>query len=346
MENRLFDKKIDDIDAIKGYLESDIPVYLHGLSGDGKSARAKQIDPNLTILYLSNATPELINGKSVLIPAITKKIILPNGDIEEVTVHDSFMMDIKPTWLINLESKCQMEPDKIHILFFDELSNAMPTIQNFIFNIILNKEVNGKWKLPSNTRIIAAGNEMDESIVANEIAKPLYSRFAHLFIKTNINDWIKWAALSHMHPGIIAFHAMTNGKYLRSEYTGISPNADPRRFEMLSNLLYNTGSISSITSLLDQKICIEFTNFIYGQIIPLDVVINNNLYEEVKKYISRMSIEEKYLMVANYSLVDYYHFDKIREIIEKTEDDDLNLLFLLMVNANYKEHKVSNKGVK
>ncbi len=334
MEYKLFDLEIEDQEAIRAYLESDIPVYLHGLSGDGKSARAKQIDPNLTILYLSNATPELINGKSVLIPAVTKKIIMPNGDIEEIIVTESYMLDVKPTWLVELEEKCQTEPDKIHILFFDELSNAMPTIQNFIFNIILNKEVNGKWKLPVNARIIAAGNEMEESIVANEIAKPLYSRFAHLTIKVNLKNWLLWAVSANIHPTIIAYHAMSKGKYLRTEYTGISPNADPRRFEMLSNLLYSTSSISSISTLLDQKNCTEFTHFIYSQIIPLEVVINNNLYEEVKQYLPKMTIEEKYLMVANYSLVDQVHFDKVLEIIEELHDSDLEYLFSIMTRGN------------
>ena len=337
----LFSNELDDLDIIRGYLESDIPIYLHGLSGDGKSRRAKDIDPNLTIIYLSNATPESINGKSVLVPPITKKVINENNEIEEVIIKESYMDDIKPSWLIKLENKCENEKDRLHILLFDELSNALPTIQNFIFNIILNKEVNGKWKLPKNVRIIAAGNEMEESIVANEITKPLFSRFAHIYLKVDINNWIKWATNAKIHPLIITFHYMTNGKYLRSEYTGNNPNADPRRWEMVSNILYQEESFSSLDTVIPKNMVTNLIAFAYNNIIPLSSVIENELYDDVKKYLSKMTREEKYLTVANYSQVDNNHFDEIYEIIECMNDEKLlKLFFLLTINNRYKDTKI------
>ncbi len=47
MENnyKLDSKELNDVEIIKGYLESNIPVYLHGKSGSGKSDRVKEIDP-------------------------------------------------------------------------------------------------------------------------------------------------------------------------------------------------------------------------------------------------------------------------------------------------------------
>ncbi len=336
MEEEIFNINNDRIvEAIKCYFACNIPVYLHGLSGTGKSARAKQLDPDLTIIYLSNATIELINGKSVSVPAVTKKMIMPNGDVVEVVVKESMMMDIKPTWLTILEEKCQREPEKIHILFFDELSNAMPTIQNYAFNIILNKEVNGKWKLPENTRIIAAGNEMEESIVANEIAEPLYLRFAHLNIEINLQDWLLWAIKANIHPTIISFVALKGLEALKSKYTGTSPSTNPRGWEFCSNLIYTTNSISAIDTLLDEKTCAEFMRFIYNEIVPLESVIENNLYEDLKEYLPRMTIEAKYLMVANYSKVDALHFDQIYEVIKAIHDKKLEYLFLTMAKRNH-----------
>ena len=110
---------------------------LHGRSGDGKSARVKELDPDCEIIYLINASPDSLGGKSVLI--------------------NDEMKDIPPTWYTNLLEKCEKEPDKIHIVFFDEITNASANIQGMAFNIILDKEVNGKWKLPENARIVAAG---------------------------------------------------------------------------------------------------------------------------------------------------------------------------------------------
>ena len=121
-ENKLTSKPLSDVEAIRGYLESDIPVYLHGLSGCGKSARVKEIDPNAEIIYLRNATPESINGKSVYVPPLTKKVEVKNGDeveLQDVILRRGYMMDIKPSWLQRITKRALEEPDKIHVLFFD-----------------------------------------------------------------------------------------------------------------------------------------------------------------------------------------------------------------------------------
>ena len=167
--------EVSEEDIIKGAVQSGVAVFLHGKSSDGKSARVKQLDPDCEIIYLRNATPESLNGKSVY-----------NQSTGE-------MIDVKPTWLKKLESKCNNEQDKVHIVFFDEITNALPSIQGMAFNIVLDREVNGKWKLPENARIVAAGNDLNDSLAANTLAEPLFNRFAHVYINTTIENWLKWA---------------------------------------------------------------------------------------------------------------------------------------------------------
>lgn len=104
------------------------------------------------------------------------------------------MIDVKPSWLKKLEEKCEKEPDKLHIVFFDEITNALPSIQGISFNIVLDREVNGIWKLPENARIVAAGNDIEDSLAANQLAEPLFNRFAHVYIKTTLEGWLKWAS--------------------------------------------------------------------------------------------------------------------------------------------------------
>ena len=101
---------------------------MHGRSSEGKSSRIKQLDPECEIVYLVSASIDSINGKSVY-----------NQDSGE-------MIDIPPTWYQNLVRKCEKEPDKIHTVFFDELANADRSIRKSIFNVVLDKEENGKWK--------------------------------------------------------------------------------------------------------------------------------------------------------------------------------------------------------
>ena len=161
--------EVSEEDIIRGAVKSTVPVFIHGRSSEGKSARVKQIDPDCEIIYLRNATPESLNGKSVYNQA--------TGE----------MIDVKPSWLLKLEVKCWEEPDKIHIVFFDELTNALHAIQGMAFNIIFDREVNGKWKLPDNARIVAAGNDLSDSVAANTLAEPLFNRFAHVYIETTLD---------------------------------------------------------------------------------------------------------------------------------------------------------------
>ena len=149
--------EVSEEDIIKGAVESGVAVFLHGPSSEGKSARVKQIDPTCEIIYLRNATPDSLNGKSVY-----------NSETGE-------MIDVPPTWYKKICKKCEDESNKIHIIFFDEITNALPSIQGIAFNIVLDREVNGIWKLPENARIVAAGNDMKDSLAANKLAEPLLS---------------------------------------------------------------------------------------------------------------------------------------------------------------------------
>ncbi len=286
--------KVSEEDIIKGAMKSNVAVFLHGPSSEGKSARVKQIDSDCTIIYLRNATPESLNGKSVYNQA--------TGE----------MIDIKPTWLKKLEAKCEAEPDKLHILFFDELTNALPSIQGIAFNIILDREVNGIWKLPENARIVAAGNEMKDSLSANQLAEPLFNRFAHVYIKTTTESWLKWASENHIHPAIYSYIAYRKGEVLRSKYDGEKPNADPRKWEMASRMLYATGSPEMLRALVGEDITREFVEFCNQQVITLEDVINENYNE---RDIQSLNIASRYATTMGLSQVDEENMEKVRNFI-------------------------------
>lgn len=295
-----YELKFDDVseeDIIKGAIESDnVAVFLHGPSSEGKSARVKQIDSNCIIIYLRNASPESLNGKSVYNQKQGK------------------MIDIKPTWLKKLETICKKEPNKLHILFFDELTNALPSIQGIAFNIILDKEVNGIWKLPENARIVAAGNEMEESLSANELAEPLFNRFAHVYIKTTTESWLKWAIENKIHPAIYSFIAYKKGEVLRSQYNGEKPNADPRKWEMASKMLYATGNPKMLRALVGEEITKEFVAFCQTKVITLEDVLTENYNEEE---IYNLNTAEKYATVVCLSQVDEGNYEKVKDFVEK-----------------------------
>ena len=286
--------KVSEEDIIKGAIESGVAVFLHGPSSEGKSTRVKEIDPTCEIIYLRNATPDSLNGKSVY-----------NSETGE-------MIDVPPTWLKKLQSKCEKEPDRLHILFFDEITNALPSIQGIAFNIVLDREVNGIWKLPENARIVAAGNDMKDSLAANQLAEPLFNRFAHVYIKTTTESWLKWASENNIHPAIYSYIAYKNGETLRSKYDGEKPNADPRKWEMASKMLYATGSPEMLRALVGEDITREFIEFCKQQVITLEDVINENYTD---KDIKSLNTAQRYATTMGLSQVDEANLEIVRNFV-------------------------------
>lgn len=289
-------EQVSEEEIIKGAIESGIAVFLHGPSSEGKSARVKQIDPDCVIIYLRNATPESLNGKSVY-----------NQTTGE-------MIDVKPSWLKKLEYKCEKEPDKLHIVFFDEITNALPSIQGISFNIVLDREVNGIWKLPENARIVAAGNDIEDSLAANQLAEPLFNRFAHVYIKTTLEGWLKWASEKNIHPAICSYIAYKNGETLRSKYDGKKPNADPRKWEMASKMLYKTEKPEMLRALVGEEITKEFVEFCSQRMITLEDVINEN-YKDID--IEELTIAEKHATIMCLLQVEKDNIEKVREFVKK-----------------------------
>jgi hypothetical protein len=304
---------VTEEDIIKGALLSNVAVFLHGRSSEGKSARVKQFDPDCEIVYLRNATPDSLNGKSVY-----------NAETGE-------MIDIPPTWYKKLKKKCEDEPNKLHLLFFDEISNALPSIQGMAFNIVLDGEVNGIWKLPENARIVAAGNDLNDSLAANSIAEPLFNRFAHVYINTTVESWLMWAStpkqsyqrldyqkgeeFQKIHPAVyayIAYKAYRGQDVLRTPYNGVKPNADPRKWEMASKVLFQTKTPEMLRSLVGEEITADFTSFCRQQVITVQDVINGN-------YTNRdleMNISEKFATAVGLSSVDEKNLRRVREFVK------------------------------
>ena len=242
----------DELDMIRAFIKADIPIFIHGLAGDGKSDRVKEIDPQVLDIELVNETPETINGRAIY-----------NESKDEI-------IDIKPVWLVKLERIC--EDGKLHILFFDELTNATKQIQAIIFKIVLERFVNNRWPLPENARIVAAGNDREESSVAHDLAEPLFGRFAHIYIKTTIENWMPWAISKRINPYVMEFLA-NNDLYLRTPFTGTEGYADPRRWEMVSRLLDSSDNdFALLEPVLGHDTAEAFIRFFRAQEEMADIV--------------------------------------------------------------------------
>jgi len=304
---------VSEDEIIRGCIDSSVPVFLHGASSEGKSARVKQIDPKLIKLSLAGITPEKLNGRSVY------------NSLKDT------MEDKKPTWLERLECICASEPSENHILFLDELSNALPSIQGMVYHLVLDREVNDRWKLPDNARIVLAGNEMKDSLAANKVVEPLFNRCAHVYIKTRLSDWLIWASENKIHPSIYSFMIYKNGAALRSKFDGEKPNADPRKWEMASKVLYSTGQPEMIRSLVGEEITREFCEFCNQKVITLDDVLKGN-YDN--NFISNLNTAEKYATVVGLSYVNKDDLEIVRDFVDELGQEFVSVFDSIWCSGN------------
>ena len=302
-----------EADIIKGAIESNVSVFLHGKPGCGKSDRVKQLDPDFIELNLSHLDPELLDGLA--------------GEKDGKAVH------IKPPWLEELEEKCQEEADKIHILFLEELTNASHMMQSKAYGIALDKKVAGRWKLPENARVVAAGNELEDSLVANEVAEPLFDRFAHVNIETTAENWLEWAVTPEdfyerldykkddkpkqkIHPAIYAFISYKGDEVLRTPYNRErpEPHADPRRWKMASDMLYASNNPSTLRAIVGEDLTRDFIYFCQLPTITIEDVLKGNYTEED---LESMDIGRKLATVSGLVSVDNENMPKVREFAKK-----------------------------
>ena len=302
-----------EADVIRTAIQSNVSIFLHGKPGCGKSDRVKQLDPDFIELNLSHLDPELLDGLA--------------GEKDGKSVH------IKPPWLEDLEAKCQEEADKIHILFLEELTNASPMMQSKAYGIALDKKVAGRWKLPENARVVAAGNELEDSLVANEMAEPLYDRFAHVNIETNKENWLEWAVTPEsfyerldynketqpkqkIHPAIYAFISYKGDEVLRTPYNREhpEPHADPRRWKMASDMLYASNNPSTLKAIVGEDLTRDFIYFCQLPTITIEDVLKGNYTGEE---LEEMDLGRKLATVSGLVAVDSENMPKVREFTKK-----------------------------
>ena len=302
-----------EADIIRGAIQSNVSIFLHGKPGCGKSDRVKQLDPDFIELNLSHLDPELLDGLA--------------GEKDGKAVH------IKPPWLEELEAKCEEEADKIHILFLEELTNASPMMQSKAYGIALDKKVAGRWKLPENARVVAAGNELEDSLVANEMAEPLYDRFAHVNIETNAENWLEWAvtpesfyerldykkeagAKQKIHPAIYAYISYKGDEVLRTPYNREhpEPHADPRRWKMASDMLYASNNPSTLRAIVGEDLTRDFIYFCQLPTITIEDVLKGNYTQEE---LEEMDLGRKLATVSGLVAVESKDMPKVREFTKK-----------------------------
>ncbi len=237
--------KLTDIyNTLEHFTKDNIPLFIWGPPGIGKSSVVKQIanDHKLQFidLRLSLLDPTDLKG----IPFFDQK------NNQAVWAAPNFLPKDK---------------NSSGILFLDEINTAPPSVQASAYQLILDRKV-GDYLLPDGWSIVAAGNRENDRGVTYRMPPPLANRFVHLEMEVDFEDWKFWAYKSGVDISIISFLNFDKEKLFVFD-----PNSNeksfptPRSWEYVDKILKSKLSqkllLESISGTVGKDTAIEFMSF-------------------------------------------------------------------------------------
>lgn len=196
------------------------PVFLWGPPGIGKSdvvaGIANDLQGHMIDLRLAQMEPTDLRG----IPYYNK---------------DTGLMDWAPP--IDLPDAETASQYPVVVLFLDEMNSAAPSIQAAAYQLILNRRI-GKYKLPDNVVVIAAGNRESDKGVTYRMPAPLANRFLHLEMRVDHTSWEQWATLNRIHKDVVGYIGFAKQDLYDFDPRSSSRSfATPRSWTFVSELL-------------------------------------------------------------------------------------------------------------
>lgn len=183
------------------------PMFLWGPPGVGKSEViadiTRELGGHMIDLRLSQMEPTDMRG----IPFYNK---------------DKGLMDWAPPIDLPDEELAAQYP--IVVLLLDEMNSAAPAVQAAAYQLILNRRI-GKYTLPDNVVMVAAGNRDSDKGVTYRMPSPLANRFVHLEVRPDFESWQTWAVKNKIHADVVGYLS-----FAKSDMFDFDPRSNSRSF--------------------------------------------------------------------------------------------------------------------
>jgi len=230
-------RTVNSVQARKSLLKAfkvQRPLFLWGPPGIGKSELVegitRELDGLMIDLRLGQMEPTDIRG----IPYYNK---------------DKGVMDWAPPVELPDEATASQYP--IVVLFLDELNSAPPSVQSAAYQLILNRRI-GKYHLPKNVVMVAAGNRESDKGVTYRMPTPLANRFLHQEMKVDFASYQEWAVKNKIHKDVVGYLSFAKQDLYDFDAKSASRAfATPRTWTFVSQLLEDEdGDNDTLTNLI------------------------------------------------------------------------------------------------
>lgn len=169
-------------------MPNDKSVMLHAKHGVGKSSVVRQVADEL-----SAASGEEYGFWDVRLSQCEVGDIkgMPDKDVKQQVIRF-----LKQEWW-------PRDQNSKGILFFDELNRASKDVLQAVFEICLDRRLDGE-KLPDGWRVVSAVNSDDDYDVV-DLDPALNDRWFHIDFDPSVEEWLAWARTNGVHKAVVEF---------------------------------------------------------------------------------------------------------------------------------------------
>lgn len=251
--------------AVRAYLDANIPCFMWGAPGVGKSDAARQVASDY-----AGGVP-IIDFRAVLRDPVDLRG-LPAIDRDTNTAR----------WLPPSDLPNETRDGPVGILFMDELNAAPQSVQAACFGLVLDRKV-GEYRLPDGWRIIAAGNRASDRGAAQRMPSALANRFAHIDVEPTVEDFTTWASAAGIAPEVIAFVRfrpnLLHNMDTKAASSDLRTFPTPRAWANVSKVIASDPDVklrfALIQGLVGEGAAVEFEGFlrVYQNLPSLDAIL-------------------------------------------------------------------------
>jgi AAA domain (dynein-related subfamily) len=201
------------------------PVYLEGPPGVGKSSVVHQVAEQLKLAVTDIRAAYLTPPDLIGLPALER-------DAGRTTY---YLPEFLPT------------EGTSGILVLEELASAAPAIQVALYQLLLDRRVGWRYKLPDGWRVIATGNRLEDGWT-QPLSPALATRLLRLEVRADLNEFLQFALGHDLHHMVIAF-VSRHPQLLHQPLENSPHHPNPRTWMMAGTVLTALGADADLADL-------------------------------------------------------------------------------------------------